>query len=301
MLSVHAASTLPIPIALPCRRTHQGRPGRLLLRGRRRRDLHPRRPSADVAALPVRHRERWFLPEGRRQDPAAVDPHGHRAEGVRLTILSPTTPPACWRWPTSARSRLHRWPTGWTSRPTTSSIIPFQHRRCRRRPPPAHRTPRATDELDLAYVQATGLRGLHVVTPLDRAPARPRRWPTRPRRWRSCWPHGIRIAHRRVPQGRAGRPAVPGHSTQRLRPGPRPRTQYGPGLAPVATLLTWDEVDGRLRADGWTIAWKPARVSSTAPVVIDVATPTRCPPERLAALRRGDQVDLAQDACGHSQ
>lgn len=120
------------------------------------------------------------------------------------------------------------------------------------------------DELDLpAYVQATGSRGLHVVTPLDRsatteevrafadglAAALAARHPAELTVEFSKAQRGDRLYLDTARNGYA-QTAVSPYSV-------RPRRR-----APVATPLEWDELDtAGFRADGWTIADIPARVA----------------------------------------
>lgn len=120
------------------------------------------------------------------------------------------------------------------------------------------------EELDLpAYVQATGSRGLHVVTPLDRsasttdvgafadglATVLAARHPDELTAAFSKADRGDRLYLDTARNGYA-QTAVSPYSV-------RPRRQ-----APVATPLEWDELDDpAFRPDGWTIADVPTRLA----------------------------------------
>ena len=119
------------------------------------------------------------------------------------------------------------------------------------------------DELDLAaYVQATGSRGLHVVTPLDRSASTEEvgafadglamvlaaRHPDELTAAFHKADRGDRLYLDTARNGYA-QTAVAPYSV-------RPR-----GRAPVATPLEWDELDDpAFRPDGWTIADIPTRL-----------------------------------------
>jgi bifunctional non-homologous end joining protein LigD len=121
------------------------------------------------------------------------------------------------------------------------------------------------DELDLsAYLQVTGSRGIHVVTPLDR---------TASTEAVGAFARGLAqvLAHRHptalTDEGRKAKRrgrlyvdvARNGWAQTAVAPySVRPR----PG-APVATPITWDELDDRdLRPDGWSIATVPDRLTA---------------------------------------
>ncbi len=148
------------------------------------------------------------------------------------------------------------------------------------------------DELDLAaYVQATGSRGLHVVTPLDRAATTEEvgsfadglavvlaaRQPAELTNQFSKAARGGRLYLDTARNGYA-QTAVAPYSV-------RPRRG-----APVATPLAWDELDDPgLRADGWTIANLPARVAERGDPWESMSRHARSLParrERLARLVR---------------
>lgn len=148
------------------------------------------------------------------------------------------------------------------------------------------------DELDLAaYVQATGSRGLHVVTPLDRsadtdevrafadglAAALAARHPDELTVAFSKAQRGDRIYLDTARNGYA-QTAVSPYSV-------RPRRR-----APVATPLEWDELDDpAFRADHWTIADIPARLADRGDPWADMHRHGRSLPsrrERLARLLR---------------
>ncbi len=128
----------------------------------------------------------------------------------------------------------------------------------------AHWTRDLFDELDLApYLQVTGSRGLHVVAPLDRSAGTEAV---------ATFAHDVaRVLSGRHPDAltaefrkaeRRGRLYVDternGWAQTVVAPySVRPR----PG-APVATPVTWDELDDpALRADRWTIATVPDRIA----------------------------------------
>jgi len=156
----------------------------------------------------------------------------------------------------------------------------------------AHLTRDLLDELDLAaYVAVTGSRGIHVVTPLDRGV------PTD-----AVAAFARAVAHllaRRHPElltdearkkKRRGRLYVDtarnGYAQTAIAPySVRPR----PG-APVATPITWDELDDPdLRPDRWTIASVPARLDDVGDPWTDLARHARDLAlrwERLDALVR---------------
>jgi bifunctional non-homologous end joining protein LigD len=148
------------------------------------------------------------------------------------------------------------------------------------------------DELDLAaYVQVTGSRGLHVVTPLDRSATTEEvgsfadglaivlaaRHPDELTHQFSKSARGDRLYLDTARNGYA-QTAVAPYSV-------RPRRG-----APVATPLEWDELDDPgLRADGWTIATLPARVAEHGDPWASMSRHARSLParrERLARLVR---------------
>jgi bifunctional non-homologous end joining protein LigD len=125
-------------------------------------------------------------------------------------------------------------------------------------------TREALDELDLAsYLQVTGSRGIHVVSPLDRKADTEEV---------AAFAHGVaRLLAARHPDEltdetrKAARhdrlyvdTARNGWAQTAVSPySVRPRAG-----APVATPITWDELDDPdLRPDGWTIATVPARLA----------------------------------------
>jgi bifunctional non-homologous end joining protein LigD len=128
----------------------------------------------------------------------------------------------------------------------------------------AHRTRELLEELDLpAYVQATGSRGLHVVTPLDRTASTEEvgafadglalvlaaRHPDELTAAFHKADRGERLYLDTARNGYA-QTAVSPYSV-------RPR----PG-APVATPVEWDELDDpAFRPDGWTITTLPDRMA----------------------------------------
>jgi bifunctional non-homologous end joining protein LigD len=148
------------------------------------------------------------------------------------------------------------------------------------------------DELDLAaYVQVTGSRGLHVVTPLDRSATTEEvgsfadglaivlaaRHPDELTHQFSKSARGDRLYLDTARNGYA-QTAVSPYSV-------RPRRG-----APVATPLEWDELDDPgLHADGWTIANLPARVAERGDPWASMSRHARSLParrERLARLVR---------------
>jgi bifunctional non-homologous end joining protein LigD len=121
----------------------------------------------------------------------------------------------------------------------------------------------ALDELDLAaYLQVTGSRGIHVVTPLDRsattddvaafASGLARLLAAR-------HPAELTIESRKAARGRRLYVDVARNGWAQTAVAPysvRPRRG-----APVATPITWDELDDpALRPDGWTMANVPDRI-----------------------------------------
>lgn len=128
----------------------------------------------------------------------------------------------------------------------------------------ARRTRELLDELDLAaYVQVTGSRGIHVVSPLDRSAGSDAvaAFATAVARLLAArhpdeLTHEFRTAKRRgrlyVDVGRNGR-AQTSIAPYSLRP------RAG---APVATPIEWDELDDpELRPDGWTLRTVPRRLA----------------------------------------
>jgi bifunctional non-homologous end joining protein LigD len=129
----------------------------------------------------------------------------------------------------------------------------------------ARATRQLLEELDLAaYLQVTGSRGIHVVTPLDR---------TTSTEAVGAFARGLaQVLARRHPTSltdegrkakRKGRLYVDvarnGYAQTAVSPySVRPRAG-----APVAIPITWDELDDPdLRPDGWTIATAPERLAS---------------------------------------
>jgi bifunctional non-homologous end joining protein LigD len=145
------------------------------------------------------------------------------------------------------------------------------------------------DELDLAaYVQATGSRGLHVVTPLDRsagteevrafadglAAALAARHPDELTVEFSKAQRGDRLYLDTARNGYA-QTAVSPYSV-------RPRRR-----APVATPLDWEELDAAgFRADAWTIADIPTRLAERGDPWSDMHRHGRSLPARRDRLAR---------------
>ena len=145
------------------------------------------------------------------------------------------------------------------------------------------------DELDLAaYVQVTGSRGLHVVTPLDRSATTDEvgsfadglatllaaRHPGELTHQFSKSARGDRLYLDTARNGYA-QTAVAPYSV-------RPRRG-----APVATPLEWDELDEPgLRADGWTIATLPVRVAEHGDPWASMSRHARSLPARRERLAR---------------
>ena len=145
------------------------------------------------------------------------------------------------------------------------------------------------DELDLAaYVQVTGSRGLHVVTPLDRsastedvgsfadglATVLAARHPDELTVEFHKAARGDRLYLDMARNGYA-QTAVAPYSV-------RPRAG-----APVATPVEWDELDDpELRADQWTIATIPDRMATRADPWADMARHARSLPSRTERLAR---------------
>jgi bifunctional non-homologous end joining protein LigD len=145
------------------------------------------------------------------------------------------------------------------------------------------------DELDLAaYVQVTGSRGLHVVTPLDRSASTEdvgsfadglaivlaARHPDELTHQFSKASRGDRLYLDTARNGYAQTAVAP--YSVRPRPG-----------APVATPVEWDELDDpELRADGWTIATIPERVAARPDPWADMARHARSLPSRQDKLAR---------------
>ncbi len=145
------------------------------------------------------------------------------------------------------------------------------------------------DELDLAaYVQVTGSRGLHVVTPLDRAAS------TEDVRAFAdgmaivlAARHPDELTHEFSKASRGDRlyldTARNGYAQTAVAPySVRPRAG-----APVATPVEWDELDDAdLRADRWTIATLPDRLASRSDPWADMARHARSLPSRQEKLAR---------------
>ena len=145
------------------------------------------------------------------------------------------------------------------------------------------------DELDLAaYVQVTGSRGLHVVTPLDRSASTEdvgsfadglaivlaARHPDELTHEFSKASRGDRLYLDTARNGYA-QTAVAPYSV-------RPRAG-----APVATPVEWDELDDpELRADQWTIATIPDRMATRPDPWADMARHARSLPSRQDKLAR---------------
>jgi bifunctional non-homologous end joining protein LigD len=145
------------------------------------------------------------------------------------------------------------------------------------------------DELDLAaYVQVTGSRGMHVVTPVDReasteevaafadglAVVLAARHPDELTHQFSKANRGERLYLDTARNGYA-QTAVAPYSV-------RPRAG-----APVATPLDWHELDAPdLRADGWTIANLPARLAEREDPWASMARHARSLPSRKEKLAR---------------
>ena len=121
------------------------------------------------------------------------------------------------------------------------------------------------DELDLVpFVQVTGSRGLHVVAPLDRSADTEevgRFAFDMAQLLAARYPEDLTAEHRKA--ARLGRLYVDvarnGYAQTSIAPySARPRRH-----APVATPITWDELeDDGLRPDGWTIATVPDRLAT---------------------------------------
>ena len=145
------------------------------------------------------------------------------------------------------------------------------------------------DELDLAaYVQVTGSRGLHVVTPLDRAAS------TEDVRSFAdglaivlAARHPDELTHEFSKASRGDRlyldTARNGYAQTAVAPySVRPRAG-----APVATPVEWDELDDpELRADRWTIATLPDRLAKVRDPWADMARHARSLPSRKEKLAR---------------
>jgi bifunctional non-homologous end joining protein LigD len=145
------------------------------------------------------------------------------------------------------------------------------------------------EELDLAaYVQVTGSRGLHVVTPLDRSATTEEvgsfadglavvlaaRHPDELTHQFSKAARGDRLYLDTARNGYA-QTAVAPYSV-------RPRRG-----APVATPIGWEELDDPgLRADGWTIATLPARLAEHGDPWASMARHARSLPARRERLAR---------------
>ena len=145
------------------------------------------------------------------------------------------------------------------------------------------------DELDLAaYVQVTGSRGLHVVTPLDRSASTEdvgsfadglaivlaARHPDELTHQFSKASRGDRLYLDTARNGYAQTAVAP--YSVRPRPG-----------APVATPVEWDELDDpELRADRWTIATIPERLAERPDPWADMARHARSLPSRQERLAR---------------
>ena len=145
------------------------------------------------------------------------------------------------------------------------------------------------DELDLAaYVQVTGSRGLHVVTPLDRSAS------TEDVRSFAdglaivlAARHPDELTHQFSKASRGDRlyldTARNGYAQTAVAPySVRPRAG-----APVATPVEWDELDDpELRADRWTIATIPDRMATRPDPWADMARHGRSLPSRKERLAR---------------
>ena len=150
------------------------------------------------------------------------------------------------------------------------------------------------DELDLAaFVQVTGSRGIHVVTPLDRSATTNEV---------ALFAEGVaRLLAARHPDeltvefskaARGGRlyldTARNGYAQTVVAPY-SVRARRG---APVAAPLTWDELDAAdARPDGWTIATMPTRLAEHGDPWADIARHARAlgpRRERLGALLSAD-------------
>ncbi|MPY95071.1 MAG: ATP-dependent DNA ligase [Acidimicrobiia bacterium] len=150
------------------------------------------------------------------------------------------------------------------------------------------------DELDLAsYLQVTGSRGIHVVTPLDRSAdtdAVARFAEGLARLLAARHSAELTVETRKASRGRRLYVDVARNGWAQTAVAPysvRPR----PG-APVATPITWDELEAPgLRPDGWTIATLAERVASHGDPWRDMARHARSLPargERLDALLAGE-------------
>ncbi len=120
------------------------------------------------------------------------------------------------------------------------------------------------DELDLpAYLQVTGSRGIHVVVPLDRTAGTEAAAAFAygvARLLAARHPDQLTVESRKAARGDRLYVDIARNGWAQTVVAPysvRPRAG-----APVATPITWDELDDpALRPDGWTIATVPARVA----------------------------------------
>ena len=146
------------------------------------------------------------------------------------------------------------------------------------------------DELDLAaYVQVTGSRGIHVVTPLDRSATTEEV---------AGFADGIAsvLAARHPDEltvefskaARGGRLYLDTARNGYAQTVVAPYSVRARGGAPVAAPIEWDELDGPdLRPDGWTIATMPARLAEHGDPWATIARHARALAprrDRLAAL-----------------
>jgi bifunctional non-homologous end joining protein LigD len=126
-------------------------------------------------------------------------------------------------------------------------------------------TRQVLDELDLAaYLQVTGSRGVHVVTPLDRSATTDAVAAFASgvaRLLAARHPGALTVEGRKASRGRRLYVDIARNGWAQTAVAPysvRPRQG-----APVATPITWDELDDPdLRPDGWSIATVPGRVEA---------------------------------------
>jgi len=167
-------------------------------------------------------------------------------------------------------------------------------------------TRQALDELDLAaYLQVTGSRGIHVVTPLDRsattdvvaafASGLARLLAAR-------HPDELTVEGRKASRGPRLYVDVARNGWAQTAVAPysvRPRRG-----APVATPITWDELDDPgVRPDGWTIATVPDRVDAHGDPWAGMARHARSLGRRVARLdallrSEGDGEGVEPSAAG---